>query len=174
MDCSPPGSLSIDSPGKNTGVGCHFLLQGYSQPRDLNQVSCIAGRFFTIWATREFVYPFIYWRTFRLSTFWLSWTVPLRTYKYCRCTCLNTWICVISTDVLVWTTEYLFVFSSFGKCLEVGFLGHMVILSLFEESPIHFPQQLNHFVALPTMDECSDFSTSFSALIFLFFKLYTS
>ena len=27
MDCSPPGSL-WDSPGKSTGVGCHFLLQG--------------------------------------------------------------------------------------------------------------------------------------------------
>ena len=27
MDCSPPGS-SMDFPGKNTGVGCHFLLQG--------------------------------------------------------------------------------------------------------------------------------------------------
>ena len=29
MDCSPPGSSRAwDSPGKNTGVGCHFLLQG--------------------------------------------------------------------------------------------------------------------------------------------------
>ena len=29
MDCSPPGSLVHgDSPGKNTGVGCHALLQG--------------------------------------------------------------------------------------------------------------------------------------------------
>ena len=29
LDCSPPGSLVHgDSPGKNTGVGCHFLLQG--------------------------------------------------------------------------------------------------------------------------------------------------
>ena len=29
MDCSPPGSsIHGDSPGKNTGVGCHFLLQG--------------------------------------------------------------------------------------------------------------------------------------------------
>ena len=29
MDCSPPGSLCPwNSPGKNTGVGCHFLLQG--------------------------------------------------------------------------------------------------------------------------------------------------
>ena len=29
MDCSPPGSsVRGDSPGRNTGVGCHFLLQG--------------------------------------------------------------------------------------------------------------------------------------------------
>ena len=29
MDCSPPGSsVHGDSPGKNTGQGCHFLLQG--------------------------------------------------------------------------------------------------------------------------------------------------
>ena len=29
MDCSPPGfSVHGISPGKNTGVGCHFLLQG--------------------------------------------------------------------------------------------------------------------------------------------------
>ena len=27
IDSSPPGMLSWDSPGKNTGVGCHFLLQ---------------------------------------------------------------------------------------------------------------------------------------------------
>jgi len=43
-------------PGKNTGVGSHSLLQGSSQPRDqthVSCVSCIAGRFFTVWATRE-------------------------------------------------------------------------------------------------------------------------
>ena len=29
MDCSPPGSsVNRDSPGQNTGVGCHALLQG--------------------------------------------------------------------------------------------------------------------------------------------------
>ena len=99
-----------DSPGKNTGVGCHFLLQcmkvkskrevaqscltlsdptdcslpgssahaifqarvrewgaiafstfsrGYSQPKDWTQVSCIAGRFFTVWNSREA--PFIWY-----------------------------------------------------------------------------------------------------------------
>ena len=28
IDCSPPGSSLWDSPGKNTGVGSHSLLQG--------------------------------------------------------------------------------------------------------------------------------------------------
>ena len=28
MDCSPPGSSIHGISGKNTGVGCHFLLQG--------------------------------------------------------------------------------------------------------------------------------------------------
>ena len=45
MDCNPRGS-SVYSPSKNTGVGCHFLLQGIF----LTHVSCvsyIAGRVFT-------------------------------------------------------------------------------------------------------------------------------
>ena len=29
------------------------LSRGFSQPADQTQVSCIAGGFFTIWATRE-------------------------------------------------------------------------------------------------------------------------
>ena len=41
------------SADQNTGVGSLSLLQRISQPRDGPQVSCIAGRFFTIWATRE-------------------------------------------------------------------------------------------------------------------------
>ena len=54
MDCSPPGS------------SVHGILQarklewiampssrGSSQPRDWTWVSCPAGRFFTVWATRE-------------------------------------------------------------------------------------------------------------------------
>ena len=33
--------------GKNTRVGCHFLLQGIFQTQKSNLVSCIAGGFFT-------------------------------------------------------------------------------------------------------------------------------
>ena len=37
MDCSPPGSsVYRDSPGKNTGVGCHFLLQAIFPTQGLN------------------------------------------------------------------------------------------------------------------------------------------
>ena len=54
MDCSPPGS-SVH------GILQERLVQwvaipfskGSSWPRDQTQVSCIAGRFFTIWTTRE-------------------------------------------------------------------------------------------------------------------------
>ena len=44
---------ALNSPGQNTGVGSLSLLRGSSQPRDWTQVSWIAGRFFTSWATRE-------------------------------------------------------------------------------------------------------------------------
>ena len=48
-DCSPPGSsVHGDSPGKNTGVSCHGLLQRIFPTQGLNQVSPPAGRFFTI------------------------------------------------------------------------------------------------------------------------------
>ena len=40
---------------KSTGVGCLFLLQGTSQPRDRTQVSCIVDRRFTVWATRDVI-----------------------------------------------------------------------------------------------------------------------
>ena len=94
MDCSPPvSSVCGNSPGNNTGVGCHVLLQGIFRTQGLNPgllhcrkilyrlshhgslrvlewvvypfsrgssrtrnwtgVSCIAGEFFTNWATRE-------------------------------------------------------------------------------------------------------------------------
>ena len=54
MDCSPPGSsVHGDSPGKNTEVGCHALLQGIFPTQGSTQVSHIIGRFFTVWATRE-------------------------------------------------------------------------------------------------------------------------
>ena len=43
IDCSPPGSsVHADSPCKNTGVGCHSLLQGSSQPRNRTHISSVS------------------------------------------------------------------------------------------------------------------------------------
>ena len=59
MDLSLPGSSDHrDSPGKNTGVGCHAFLQGLFPTQDQTQVSCTAGRFFTILTTREALLPY--------------------------------------------------------------------------------------------------------------------
>ena len=46
--CNPSRLLCPwDSPGKNTALGCHFLLQGSSHLRDQTCVSSLAGGFFT-------------------------------------------------------------------------------------------------------------------------------
>ena len=37
----------LNSPGKNTRVGCHSFSRGYSRPRDWTHILCIAGRFST-------------------------------------------------------------------------------------------------------------------------------
>ena len=54
MDCSLPGSsvLGILQAWNLEWVVIPFS-RGSSQPREWSQVSCIAGRFFTDWATRE-------------------------------------------------------------------------------------------------------------------------
>ena len=54
MDCSPPGS-SVHGTDQVRIPKCVAIpfSRGSSQPRDQTQVSCTAGRFFTIWAIRE-------------------------------------------------------------------------------------------------------------------------
>ena len=57
------GSLLPELPGKSkkTGVGSLSFWRGSSQPRNWTGVSCVAGVFFTSWATREahfFYIPF--------------------------------------------------------------------------------------------------------------------
>ena len=49
MDCNLPGSLSKEFSRQECWSGWPFLLQWMV----LTQVSCTAGRFFTIWATRK-------------------------------------------------------------------------------------------------------------------------
>ena len=58
VDCSLPGSSVYgDSPGKNTGVGCHFLLQGNRPDPGIEPASlkspALAARFFITSTTCE-------------------------------------------------------------------------------------------------------------------------
>ena len=54
MDCSPPASSCLwnSQARKLEWVVIHFSRWS-SQPRDQIQISCIAGGFFAVWATRE-------------------------------------------------------------------------------------------------------------------------
>ena len=54
MDCSPPGSSvhGILQARTEEWVAISFS-RGSSWPRDQTWVSCVAGKFFTVWATRE-------------------------------------------------------------------------------------------------------------------------
>ena len=54
VDCSPPGSSvhGILQARILEWVAISFS-RGFSPPRDQTQVSCTAGRFFTIWTSRE-------------------------------------------------------------------------------------------------------------------------
>ena len=45
--------LFMEFPGKNTGVGCHLLLQGIFLTQGSNHISCIGGQIVYNWATRE-------------------------------------------------------------------------------------------------------------------------
>ena len=63
MDSSPPGSSAhgILQPRILEWVVIPFF-RGSSWPRDQTCISCIAGRFFTIWATREAWYAeYVMW-----------------------------------------------------------------------------------------------------------------
>ena len=53
-DCSPPGSSAHgDSPGRNTGVGCHALLQGIFPTWGSNPGLLYCRQILTVWASRE-------------------------------------------------------------------------------------------------------------------------
>ena len=49
------GPLSMRSPGKNTGVGCHFLLQGIFTTQGWNPHLLLGRQILYHWATREAV-----------------------------------------------------------------------------------------------------------------------
>ena len=66
-----------NSPGKNTGVDCHFLLQGIFLTQGSNPgLLHIVGRRFNLWATREANAESLSWFSCLLipmAFFWCGW-----------------------------------------------------------------------------------------------------
>ena len=66
----------INEKKKNTGVSIHSLLQGIFLTQGWNQVSWIAGRFVTIWASRKATtYVSLFSHSVVSSSFVMPWTV---------------------------------------------------------------------------------------------------
>ena len=53
VDCSLPGSSVDVISSKNTGVGCHFLLQGSLRTTTRTHIACIGRCTFCHWATGQ-------------------------------------------------------------------------------------------------------------------------
>ena len=63
MDCSPPGSsVQAILQARVLERAAISFSRGSSQPRDRTHTSCIAGGFFTVWATREVPSIFRYYK----------------------------------------------------------------------------------------------------------------
>ena len=70
LTCNPMDSRLFclwNYPGKKTRVSSHSLLHGIFKSRNLTWVSCIAGRSFTVWATREVHTIYIYIKLLRVQ-----------------------------------------------------------------------------------------------------------
>ena len=121
MDCSPQGSsVHGDSPGKNTGVGCHALLQGSVQPRARTHISCIGRQVFLLlflyhWAPEE---PTVKWllKVVNISIishnpFFLFFLLVVRTLKY-------TLLANFKSTVLLTTVTMLYLKSqTYSSCI---------------------------------------------------------
>ena len=144
LDCSPPGSsvLGILQARILEWVAIPFT-RGSSQPRDWAWVSCIAGRLFTIWATREEL-----WLCFSLLTlssskiggssfpvFWsLWWFQDMFVYL------LLLVISVVLTGVWDWKLFYFFLLMNEWIKVKIKLLYFFLIcLILLEWVSLDFP-----------------------------------
>ena len=105
-------SLPPEPPGKpmSAGVVVYPFSRGSSQPRNQIGVSCIAGRFFTSWATGEATEPLSHgsFDTVILLPHWFilfNWFVghyPLLVFRFTYYTCLVSFVDFFFSDLLIW------------------------------------------------------------------------
>ena len=88
-DCSPPDSyVHGNFPGKNTGVGCHFLLQGIFLTQGSNPwvscISCIGRWILYCGATWEALVKYQIVNIFGFLNHTVSITTAVVAQKHCR------------------------------------------------------------------------------------------
>ena len=71
MDCSLPGSIHGIFQARILEWVAITFSRGSSRPRDRIRVSHIAGRRFTIWATREAIWSFVQNQIFSFQFIWI-------------------------------------------------------------------------------------------------------
>ena len=105
VNCSLPGSpCSWDSPGKNIGMGCHFLLQGnHPHPRikPMSPLSpALAGRFFTpVPPGKPNIYIYEIMKIFFISfykifKYYTPLTVITKYQLFSPCCIVHPWACL--------------------------------------------------------------------------------
>ena len=98
---------SWDSPGKNTGVGCHSLLQGIFLTQGLNpRISSIAGRLYTVWENHLFWSPFILPSLVDLKS--LTSTLTLLLHPYLSHSISHQALCILRKGILNWFLSFPF------------------------------------------------------------------
>ena len=138
-DCSPPGSSVYGILQARILEWLVILFsKGSSQPRDRTQISCIAGRFFTVWATREA--PFlsrcqsggmffqVIYLAFSLSVVLsLSTLLSLCAFKKKERNKNSLWLwTLLDKSFLQWQEPYLFM-SFFNFLIFIFFCFHVFI-----------------------------------------------
>ena len=110
IDCSLARLLNPwNSPGKNTGVGCHFLLQGIFPTQGLNsRISSIAGRLSTIWENHLFWSPFILPCLLDLKSSTSTLTLLLHPYPYLSHSVSRQALCILRKGILSWFLSFPF------------------------------------------------------------------
>ena len=110
-----------NSPGKNTGVGSHSLLQGIFPTQGSNSGLCITGLFFNVWATRKpsllylvsimcFSYKCIHLRKFHSHTITLSSHKKIVGYKI---------LCISILCLYIYINAYIHMYTFWHICLYI-------------------------------------------------------
>ena len=121
-----------DRPGKNSGVSCHFPLQGIFWPRDGTRVFCIGRQILYHWATWE---AWCYNICLQLHFCdWLRYLIEGRDYTFVCFWFLKSAMAIcltIHTSLIFLSEHYLIKFMELGRNLTLEKLQILWFYAIF-------------------------------------------